>query len=92
MKSFDKHITYIWQRPDWPDFYWDSEALLTPLAKLSHLHGMLAGQMSMIGFGAESETRLKALTEELINSSAEINRNKKHTMMSWNAPKKAIWI
>lgn len=70
MKSFDKHTTYIWQRPDWPDFCWDSEALLTPLAKLSHLHGMLAGQMSMLGFGEESETRLKALTEELINSSA----------------------
>lgn len=70
MKPLDKQITYIWQRPDWPDFHWDSEALLAPLVRLSHLHGRLAGQMSMLGGGNESETQLKALTEELVNSSA----------------------
>lgn len=70
MKPFYGHTTYIWQRPEWPDFHWDSEALLAPLARLSHLHGRLDGQMSMLGFGDKSETQLTALTEELLGSSA----------------------
>lgn len=64
-----KHASYIWQRSDWPHFQWQSDKLLEPLARLSHLHGQLTGQMSMLGLDDKSEARLNALTDELVNSS-----------------------
>ncbi|MDE5610678.1 MAG: Fic family protein [Odoribacter sp.] len=69
MKSSKQYTVYIWQRPDWPNFQWDSDKLLVPLTRLSHLHGQLTGQMSMLGFDDKSATHLKALTDELLNSS-----------------------
>jgi Fic family protein len=69
MKTILRHNNYIWQLVDWPNFNWDAEALLEPLAELSSLHGKLAGQMSMLGFKQSSETRLKSLTDELVSSS-----------------------
>ena len=69
MRSKQRHSIYIWQRKDWPDFRWDSEALLEPMSRLSHLHGLLNGQMSMLGFSEQCRSLLFAMTEELINSS-----------------------
>lgn len=60
---------YIWQRKDWPDFKWDSEALLEPISRLSRLHGLLNGRMSMLGFNEKSRSSLSAMTEELVSSS-----------------------
>ena len=64
-----KHSTYIWQRADWPNFRWDSEALLAPLTHLSQLHGLLNGRMSMLGFQEKSHSLLSAMAEELVSSS-----------------------
>ncbi|MCM1029950.1 MAG: Fic family protein [Oscillibacter sp.] len=69
MKPINKNAVYIWQRPEWPNFRWDSDKLLAPLAHLNHLHGLLTGQMLLLGFDDRSETQLKALTNELLNSS-----------------------
>ncbi len=62
---------YIWQHEDWPRFRWDSEALLEPLSRLSSLHGLLNGRMSMLGFRDKGRSLLSAMTQELI-STAEI--------------------
>lgn len=64
-----KHPIYIWQREDWPAFRWDAAKLLEPLSRVSHLHGLLNGRMSMLGFGDKSRSVLTAMTDELINSS-----------------------
>lgn len=69
MKRPIRHNAYIWQRKDWPQFRWDSERLLEPLSRLSQLHGLLNGRMSMLGFDEKSSSVLSAMTEELINSS-----------------------
>lgn len=69
MKPSNEYATYIWQRPDWPDFHWDSEALLAPVTRLSSLLGMMNGQMSMLGLEDKSEAQLTALTKELVDSS-----------------------
>jgi len=69
MKSSNRHTIYIWQHPDWPNFQWNSDKLLAPLAHLNHLHGQLTGQMLMLGFEDKSKTQLKALADELLNSS-----------------------
>lgn len=64
-----KNSVYIWQQQDWPEFKWDSEALLEPLSRLSHLHGLLNGRMSMLGFNDKSRSLLSFMTQELISSS-----------------------
>lgn len=69
MRNRFGHHTYIWQRPDWPEFRWDSERLLQPLAELSRQMGELQGRMSMLGFEDRDKTHLEALTAELVNSS-----------------------
>ena len=61
--------TYIWQKKDWPDFHWNSEALLEQMSNLSRLHGLLNGRMSMLGINDKSQSYLSAMTEELISSS-----------------------
>lgn len=40
-----------------------------PMSRLSHLHGLLNGRMSMLGFNEKSRSLLSAMTEELIGSS-----------------------
>lgn len=69
MRGTIKHTAYIWQREDWPHFHWDSEKLLQPLTRLSQLHGLLNGRMSMLGLSEKSKSVLSAMTEELISSS-----------------------
>ncbi len=64
-----RHSAYIWQRNDWPEFRWNTEALLEPLSRLSQLHGLLVGRMSMLGFNDKSRSLLSAMTDELISSS-----------------------
>lgn len=69
MRRTQGHSGYIWQRKDWPDFRWDAEALLEPMSRLSQLHGLLNGRMSMLGFNDKCHSLLSAMTEELISSS-----------------------
>lgn len=69
MRRNNLHSGYIWQKPDWPNFRWDSEALLESMGRLSNLHGLLTGRMSMLGFPAKSKTFLEAMSDELISSS-----------------------
>lgn len=70
-KSFTRYhsSSYIWQKSDWPDFRWDEGALLEPMSRLSNLHGLLNGRMSMLGFNEKSRSSLSAMTDELISSS-----------------------
>lgn len=42
---------------------------MEPLNHLNHLHGLLNGRMSMLGFNDKTRSKLVALSEELINSS-----------------------
>lgn len=69
MRITQRYSAYIWQRQDWPDFRWDADALLEPMSRLSQLHGLLNGKMSMLGFNEKSRSSLSAMTEELISSS-----------------------
>ena len=69
MRNREGHSVYIWQREDWPNFRWDAEALLEPMSRLSNLHGLLNGMMSMLGIREKSRSSLTAMTEELLGSS-----------------------
>lgn len=64
-----RYCSYIWQQKDWPNFHWNSDALLEPMSRLSELHGLLNGRMSMLGFNEKNRSLLSTMTEELISTS-----------------------
>ena len=68
-------MTYIYERPGWPDFKWDSEALAGALAAVRHKQGRHLGKMEALGFDFRTEASLTALTDEVVNTSAIEGQN-----------------
>jgi len=63
-------MTFIYEKPGWPQFSWDSDALAAPLAAVRHKQGKHLGKMEALGFGLRAEANLSVLTSEVVNSSA----------------------
>lgn len=63
-------MIYIYEKPGWPEFTWDSEALAGVLAAVRHKQGRHLGQMEALGFDLQAEASLATLTEEVVKSSA----------------------
>lgn len=59
-------VQYIWQAPSWPDFQWDSAALLRPLGKARQVQGKLLGEAEYFELEMQAET----LTEEALTTAA----------------------
>src|SRR2546425_11405204 len=53
---------YIHERPDWPEFTWDRDAIAAPLADVRHRQGRLLGRMERLGFQLRQEAELETLT------------------------------
>lgn len=70
MAIIDRHPVYIWQHPEWPNFIWDSDKIVMPLANLCQKQGVLTGRMESLGFSRKSDAVVSALTDELTCSSA----------------------
>ena len=68
-------MSYIHEKPDWPDFTWDSELLSTRLAALRYREGELLGQMKSLGFELKTEASLETLTSDIVKSSAIEGQN-----------------
>jgi Fic family protein len=62
-------MVYIHERPDWPEFRWNSEKLAERLAQVRHKQGRLLGRMESLGFSLKAEASLQTLTEEVVKSS-----------------------
>ncbi|MBI5319430.1 Fic family protein [Bradyrhizobium sp.] len=60
---------YIYERQEWPDFTWDSDALTKPLPETWQRQGRLIGQMQGLGFQLRSEAILETLTADVLKSS-----------------------
>jgi len=63
-------MAYIHEKPRWPEFTWNSEALSGVLAAVRHKEGRHLGKMEALGFDLRSEAGLTVLTEEVVKSSA----------------------
>lgn len=61
---------YIHERPDWPEFRWNTETLLDPLAECRYRQGLLLGSMSSMGFPVLEGPALETLVNEVVNTSA----------------------
>jgi Fic family protein len=62
-------MAYIYQNPNWPQFYWDKERLSALLVEVRHRQGRLLGRMEGLGFNFQSEASLKTLTLDVLKSS-----------------------
>ncbi|PZM14081.1 Fic family protein [Rhizobium tubonense] len=60
---------FIYDRPNWPAFRWDSERLSPLLGAIRHRQGRLIGQMESLGFPLQTEAVMQTLTEDIIKSS-----------------------
>lgn len=63
-------MTYIHEKPDWPNFTWNSERLYPKLSALRYREGELLGQMKALGFDLRTEASLRTLTNDVVKSSA----------------------
>ncbi len=59
---------YIYQKKDWPHFYWDSEKLLSQLSVVRNKQGQLIGRMAAVGFDMKDEANLEILTLDVLKS------------------------
>lgn len=63
-------MTFIHEKPGWPHFLWDGDALAEALAMARHKQGRLLGKMDSLGFEQRSQTSLAAITSDVVKSSA----------------------
>ena len=63
-------MTFIHERPEWPTFLWDADALSSALAAVRHKQGLLLGRMDALGFDLRAEASLTVLTSDVVKSSA----------------------
>ena len=62
--------TYIWQAPDWPQWRYRLPVLVSALASVSYVQGVLLGSMADVGMGLRNETSVQALTDDVVKTSA----------------------
>lgn len=60
---------YLYQKKEWPAFYWDEKVISPLLASVRYKQGMLLGKMLGFGFKLQKEATLDVLTLEVIKSS-----------------------
>lgn len=63
-------VQYIWQRDDWPHFYWDTAQLLVPLGECRLAQGCLISRVAGLGVSLELQAQAEILIEETIKTSA----------------------
>lgn len=63
------YTKYIWQRPEWPEWQFDSGRLSELLSEVTLERGRLLGSMQTLGFKLAEETTLRVLTDDVIKSS-----------------------
>jgi Fic family protein len=66
-----KHLKpWIWQRPEWPEFHWDSARLAQPLAAARRAQGELSGMARLLDPNSGLHAQLEVLTSEGVATSA----------------------
>ncbi|HEX6848203.1 MAG TPA: Fic family protein [Chitinophagaceae bacterium] len=61
-------IKYIYELPDWPQFYWDEKRITPLLSSVRHRQGRILGKMEALGFPLQAEATLHSLTIEVVKS------------------------
>lgn len=61
---------YLWQRPGWTQFQWNSEDILRAVGECRLLQGKLLGRIADLGLPLESHTQMEILVEETLKTAA----------------------
>ena len=61
---------WIWERPEWPEFQWDSARLAQPLAAARRAQGELSGMARLLDPSSDLHAQLEILTSEGVATSA----------------------
>ena len=62
-------MTWLHERPDWPQFFWNRSILADRLSAVRHQQGRLVGRLEGLGFSFQQEAVLRTLTEDVLKSS-----------------------
>lgn len=62
---------YLYQRKDWPNFYWDPAEFFSVVSDVRNLQGRLMGQMEALGFSMRESAMFESMSLEVLKS-AEI--------------------
>lgn len=68
MQKVQRMNAFIYQQPDWPNFRWESAAIIDILGEARNLQGRLMGKMESLGFELRREALLDTLTLEVLKS------------------------
>src|SRR5258707_13905646 len=60
---------YIHTLKQWPDFFWEHEPLVHPLARLRHRQGKLLGKMESLGLRQREEASVNTIAWDVVKSS-----------------------
>lgn len=63
-------MAFIHEKKLWPAFHWDEKVVLQALVPTRHAQGLLLGRMRALGFDLQTETALRVLTSDVVQSSA----------------------
>lgn len=63
-------MEFIHERPEWPMFLWDKNAITDALVSVRYIQGKLLGKMEALGFELRTEASLTVLTSDVVTSSA----------------------
>lgn len=64
-------VRYIWEKPNWFNFKYDTKKLIEPLVKARRVQGELLGKISLLDINQETEAHAEVLVEEAVRT-AEI--------------------
>jgi len=72
MKRLEKRNMkrYIWQRSEWPQLTWDTDALISPLGACRLLQGKLLSRMEALGLSVDEQAQAEILVEETVKTAA----------------------
>ena len=77
---------WIYEHHEWPDFFWNNDALAFKLADLRFKQGKLLGRMEGLGFELQQEARLHTLTNDVVKSWAiegeHLNQKEVHSSIA----------
>jgi hypothetical protein len=71
---------YIHQLQHWPDFTWDSKALLPVLGHVRNLQGNLLGKMTALGVDLKQEALLETLTLDILKKETSGGRSTSYVL------------
>ncbi len=60
---------YVWQSVTWPEFHWDNDRLIQPLAQCRLIQGKLLNQLASLDFELGQQAYAEILVEEAMQTS-----------------------